>query len=119
MSVSLSLSGSLHLLQPTGSAPGPTINNIVGRHSVVRFNNKLIKGQGLTTPGGGTQLGERVACTKAGRKGRPISVHFHGQGSLAPYDGWAEVRAKHANHWMWQSAPFPQHSTLYHVWEFT
>jgi len=63
-----------------GVVPGPTIIAPTGHESMIRFNNKF------TT----RYFKQRYDPCIGGRNGRPISVHFHGSASLAPYDGWAE-----------------------------
>jgi FtsP/CotA-like multicopper oxidase with cupredoxin domain len=69
-----------------GQAPGPTIKVPVGHESLVRFKNIINHNTGFFkgsfSPCLPSALGTRI--------GRPISVHFHGSASLAPYDGWAE-----------------------------
>eukprot|EP00198_Chlamydomonas_reinhardtii_P001276 XP_001690611.1 predicted protein [Chlamydomonas reinhardtii] len=67
-----------------GSVPGPSFRVLKGRQTLVRFNNRL-------TPANlsGTPFSEFHPC-EGTRSGRPISVHYHGSASLAPYDGWAE-----------------------------
>lgn len=64
-----------------GVMPGPTIIQPAGHESFVRFNNKIIN-----------RFKSDFSPCLPGRKrqGRPISVHFHGSASLAPFDGWAE-----------------------------
>ena len=64
-----------------GSVPAPTIIQPSGHESLVRFNNKI---QNHFT----SDFSPCLPNNK--RKGRPISVHFHGSASLAPFDGWAE-----------------------------
>ena len=64
-----------------GHVPGPTIRVPHGHESLVRFNNKIDQIYFKDT---------YKPCDANGRKGRPISVHNHGQASLAPFDGWAE-----------------------------
>jgi FtsP/CotA-like multicopper oxidase with cupredoxin domain len=67
-----------------GSIPAPTIRVPVGHESLVRFKNQINTVTGYFK-------GSYKPCLAAnGRSGRPISVHFHGSASLAPYDGWAE-----------------------------
>jgi hypothetical protein len=67
-----------------GMAPGPTIRMPVGHESLVRFKN-------LINTNTGYFKGSYNPCLPVnGRIGRPISVHFHGSASLAPFDGWAE-----------------------------
>ena len=63
-----------------GQIPAPTITVPSGHESLVRFNNKISTEHYVESfhPCVGT------------RTGRPISVHFHGSASLAPYDGWAD-----------------------------
>jgi FtsP/CotA-like multicopper oxidase with cupredoxin domain len=63
-----------------GVVPGPTIIAPTGHESMIRFNNKF------TTQ----YFKQRYDPCIGARNGRPISVHFHGSASLAPYDGWAE-----------------------------
>jgi len=63
-----------------GKIPGPSIVGPTGHESFVRFNNKI-----------GTKFIIKSYAPCIGkRSGRPISVHFHGSASLAPFDGWAE-----------------------------
>ncbi len=71
-------------LSYNGSVPGPTIRNPVGHESLVRFKNQINTVTGYFK-------GSYNPCLPVnGRSGRPISVHFHGSASLAPFDGWAE-----------------------------
>jgi FtsP/CotA-like multicopper oxidase with cupredoxin domain len=75
--------GTWHLSY-NGIVPGPTVKVPVGHESLLRFRNKI------NTVSGFFQ-GSYSPCIAANnRSGRPISVHFHGSASLAPYDGWAE-----------------------------
>lgn len=67
-----------------GSVPGPTIRVPVGHESLVRFKNQI------NTVTGYFKQSYKPCLPVDGRSGRPISVHFHGSASLAPYDGWAE-----------------------------
>jgi FtsP/CotA-like multicopper oxidase with cupredoxin domain len=67
-----------------GSVPGPTIRVPVGHESLVRFKNSI------NTVSGYFKESYNPCLAVNGRSGRPISVHFHGSASLAPYDGWAE-----------------------------
>ena len=67
-----------------GSVPGPTIRVPVGHESLVRFKNSI------NTVTGYFKESYNPCLAVNGRSGRPISVHFHGSASLAPYDGWAE-----------------------------
>jgi len=69
-------------LSYNGSLPGPTIRIPVGHESLVRFKNMINYATGFFK-------GSFSPCI-GNRKGRPISVHFHGSASLAPFDGWAE-----------------------------
>ena len=64
-----------------GQVPGPTIRQKVGRQSLLRVTNNI-----QTSP----EVPQFHPCDTATRTGRPITVHFHGSASLAPYDGWAE-----------------------------
>ncbi|KAG2484027.1 hypothetical protein HYH03_017117 [Edaphochlamys debaryana] len=73
------------LLAYNGSVPGPTFRITKGRQALVRFNNKLTSARIS-----GTRFESHPPCDTASRQGRPISVHLHGEASLAPYDGWAE-----------------------------
>ncbi|KAG2484028.1 hypothetical protein HYH03_017118 [Edaphochlamys debaryana] len=73
------------LLAYNGSVPGPTFRVTKGRQTLVRFNNKLTAAKISGTP-----FVSHPPCDALGREGRPISVHLHGEASLAPYDGWAE-----------------------------
>jgi FtsP/CotA-like multicopper oxidase with cupredoxin domain len=67
-----------------GSVPGPTIRVPSGHESLVRFKN-------LINANTGYFKGSFDPCLPVNnRNGRPISVHFHGSASLAPFDGWAE-----------------------------
>ena len=71
-------------LSYNGNIPGPTIRVPVGHESLVRFKNSINTVSGFFK-------GSFDPCISAnGRTGRPISVHFHGSASLAPFDGWAE-----------------------------
>jgi hypothetical protein len=63
-----------------GVVPGPTIIAPTGHESIIRFNNKITF----------QYFKQRYDPCIMSRNGRPISVHFHGSASLAPYDGWAE-----------------------------
>jgi FtsP/CotA-like multicopper oxidase with cupredoxin domain len=63
-----------------GSVPGPSIIMPAGHESMIKFNNKLTS----------RFFKQRYDPCIMSRNGRPISVHFHGSASLAPYDGWAE-----------------------------
>jgi len=65
-----------------GTIPGPTITHSAGHESFVRYNNKIA---GLFFPTVGLS-----PCNTNGRKGRPISVHFHGAAAVSPFDGWAD-----------------------------
>lgn len=67
-----------------GSIPGPTIRVPVGHESLVRFKNQI------NTVTGYFKQSHKPCLQVNGRSGRPISVHFHGSASLAPFDGWAE-----------------------------
>ncbi|KAG2491600.1 hypothetical protein HYH03_010165 [Edaphochlamys debaryana] len=73
------------LLAYNGSIPGPMFRVTKGRQTLVRFNNKLTAAKIA-----GTRFSTYPPCDANGRQGRPISVHLHGEASLAPYDGWAE-----------------------------
>lgn len=67
-----------------GTIPGPTIRVPSGHESLVRFKN-------LINTKNGYFKGDYSPCLEVnGKSGRPISVHFHGSASLAPFDGWAE-----------------------------
>ncbi|KAG2484888.1 hypothetical protein HYH03_016369 [Edaphochlamys debaryana] len=77
--------GPTTLLAYNGSIPGPSFRVLKGRQTLVRFNNKLTAAR-IT----GTRFESHPPCDTATRQGRPISVHLHGEASLAPYDGWAE-----------------------------
>jgi FtsP/CotA-like multicopper oxidase with cupredoxin domain len=67
-----------------GSVPGPTITMPSGHESLVRFKNMINANTGYFR-------GSYSPCLPVNnRNGRPISVHFHGSASLAPFDGWAE-----------------------------
>jgi FtsP/CotA-like multicopper oxidase with cupredoxin domain len=67
-----------------GAVPGPTIRVPTGHESLVRFKN-------LINTNTGYFKGSYNPCLPVNNRiGRPISVHFHGSASLAPYDGWAE-----------------------------
>ena len=67
-----------------GSIPGPTIRVPAGHESLVRFKNLINHNTGYFK-------GSYNPCLPVNNRiGRPISVHFHGSASLAPYDGWAE-----------------------------
>ncbi|GLC63932.1 hypothetical protein PLESTF_000100100 [Pleodorina starrii] len=78
--------GTTWILSYNGTSPGPTIRAPVGRQTLVRFNNRLTNATIAGTP-----FYPFTPCdTTPGRQGRPISVHLHGEASLAPYDGWAE-----------------------------
>lgn len=67
-----------------GAIPGPTIRMPVGHESLVRFKNMINTNTGYFK-------GSYNPCLPVnGKIGRPISVHFHGSASLAPFDGWAE-----------------------------
>ena len=71
-------------LSYNGEVPGPTIKMPVGHESIVRFRNRINTETGYFR-------GSYSPCIASnGKSGRPISVHFHGSASLAPYDGWAE-----------------------------
>ena len=71
-------------LSYNGQIPGPTIRTPVGHESLVRFKNIINSNTGYFK-------GSYNPCLpNNGRIGRPISVHYHGSASLAPYDGWAE-----------------------------
>ena len=63
-----------------GVVPGPTIIAPTGHESIIRFNNKITF----------QYFKQRYDPCIMSRNGRPISVHFHGSASIAPYDGWAE-----------------------------
>jgi FtsP/CotA-like multicopper oxidase with cupredoxin domain len=67
-----------------GLAPGPTIRAPVGHETLVRFKNAI------NTVSGYFKGSYNPCLPVNGKSGRPISVHFHGSASLAPYDGWAE-----------------------------
>lgn len=67
-----------------GMVPGPTVKVPVGHESLVRFKNII------NTRTGYFKESFDPCIAANGRTGRPISVHFHGSASLAPYDGWAE-----------------------------
>ncbi|KAG2484026.1 hypothetical protein HYH03_017116 [Edaphochlamys debaryana] len=69
------------LLAYNGSVPGPTFRATKGRQSLVRFNNKLTAARTAGTP-----FATHPPCDTATRQGRPITVHLHGEASLAPYD---------------------------------
>jgi len=71
-------------LSYNGQVPGPTIRTPVGHETLVRFKNIINANTGYFK-------GSYNPCLpNNGRIGRPISVHYHGSASLAPYDGWAE-----------------------------
>lgn len=62
--------------------PGPTIRIASGIEKIIRFHNNIGK-EFIKEP--------HAPCTNPGRTGgHPVSIHFHGSASLAPYDGWAE-----------------------------
>lgn len=67
-----------------GSIPGPTVRVPVGHESLIRFKNLI------NTVNGYFKQSYKPCLAVNGRSGRPISVHFHGSASLAPFDGWAE-----------------------------
>jgi FtsP/CotA-like multicopper oxidase with cupredoxin domain len=67
-----------------GSIPGPTIRAPAGHETLVRFKNLI------NTVNGYFKQSYDPCLSVNGRSGRPISVHFHGSASLAPFDGWAE-----------------------------
>lgn len=71
-------------LSYNGSIPGPTIITPTGHETVVRFRNMINYATGFF------QGSFNPCLPNNNRIGRPISVHFHGSASLAPYDGWAE-----------------------------
>jgi FtsP/CotA-like multicopper oxidase with cupredoxin domain len=71
-------------LSYNGSIPGPTIRVAAGHESLVRFKNQI------NTVSGYFKQSYNPCLAVNNRTGRPISVHFHGSASLAPYDGWAE-----------------------------
>lgn len=71
-------------LSYNGDIPGPTIRIPVGHESLVRFKNLI------NTVNGYFKQSFKPCLAINGRSGRPISVHFHGSASLAPFDGWAE-----------------------------
>lgn len=76
-------------LSYNGSIPGPTINVPSGHESLVRFKN-------LINTNTGYFKGSFKPClSNNNRVGRPISVHYHGSASLAPFDGWAEDEICH------------------------
>jgi len=67
-----------------GTIPGPTIRVPSGHESLVRFKNLINHNTGYFK-------GSYNPCLPVNNRiGRPISVHFHGSASLAPFDGWAE-----------------------------
>lgn len=66
------------------SIPGPTIYTPVGHESLVRFKNSI------NTVSGYFKQSYKPCLPDKGKSGRPLSVHFHGSASLAPFDGWAE-----------------------------
>jgi len=71
-------------LSYNGQVPGPTIRVPTGHESLVRFKNIINHVNGFFK-------GSFNPCLQNNNRiGRPISVHFHGSASLAPYDGWAE-----------------------------
>lgn len=72
------------MLAYNGNVPGPTIRVAAGHESLVRFKNQL------NTVSGYFKENYNPCLSVNNRSGRPISVHFHGSASLAPYDGWAE-----------------------------
>lgn len=54
-----------------------------GRQTLIRFNNRL-----STSTLNQAGFSPYTPCdTTANRQGRPISVHLHGEASLAAYDG--------------------------------
>ena len=67
-----------------GSIPGPTIRAPVGHESFVRFKNLINTRTGYFKE----TFDPCIAANN--RSGRPISIHFHGSASLAPFDGWAK-----------------------------
>lgn len=67
-----------------GSIPGPTIKMPTGHESIIRFKNSM------DTVNGFFKGSFKPCVASNGKSGRPISVHFHGSASLAPFDGWAE-----------------------------
>jgi FtsP/CotA-like multicopper oxidase with cupredoxin domain len=69
-----------------GHSPGPTIRVPVGHESLVRFKNLINYNNGFFKG----SFNPCLPSLGSNRIGRPISVHFHGSASLAPYDGWAE-----------------------------
>jgi hypothetical protein len=71
-------------LSYNGQVPGPTIRMPVGHESLVRFKNII------NTVNGYFKESFDPCISANSRSGRPISVHFHGSASLAPFDGWAE-----------------------------
>lgn len=67
-----------------GSIPGPTMIMPTGHESIVRFKNSVNTVNGYFK-------GSFDPCLPNNKRiGRPISVHYHGSASLAPFDGWAE-----------------------------
>ncbi|KAG2435978.1 hypothetical protein HYH02_011691 [Chlamydomonas schloesseri] len=85
--------GPTELLSYNGSVPGPTFRIRKGHQTLVRYNNLM-----TTDHLRGTRFEPFHPCdgkmvpTESGPvlAGRGISVHLHGEASLAPYDGWAE-----------------------------
>jgi FtsP/CotA-like multicopper oxidase with cupredoxin domain len=76
-------------LSYNGSIPGPTVRVPVGHESLVRFKNVINTRTGFFKE-------TFDPCISAyNRSGRPISIHFHGSASLAPFDGWAEDMTCH------------------------
>lgn len=69
-----------YFLTYDGKVPGPTVIAPTGHESLIRFNNKINQ----------QFFKQRYDPCILSRNGRPISVHFHGSASLAPFDGWAE-----------------------------
>lgn len=56
-----------------------------GTEALVRFVNRI-----AGMPGGPFSGNVSPCVPSKGRAGIPLSIHYHGAASLAPYDGWAE-----------------------------
>lgn len=70
-----------------GTVPAQTMLVTNGVEAYVQYNNKITR---AATPR--REMFDFEGCDRNGKTGVPVSVHNHGQASLAPFDGYAEDR---------------------------
>lgn len=72
------------LISYGGTVPSATMEVLSGKEAYVQFNNRIQQGDAPRA-----EMWNFEGCDVAGKQGVPLSVHNHGQASLAPFDGYA------------------------------